>query len=489
MTVSSRAALFAAVRAQRERIRSLEAEQLVTIAALCDAYSGLDGHTDELADQVLHGEQLVFPGADGTPGITEFFHLELALSLACSPESAQIWTADVLNLRHRHPILWQHAIAAEIPVWVAREVSRKALHLSFTQAREFDSDWAPRMTGWTPGRIIATTQTRVALILNQDKETARQAARKLRRVEITPALVPGIADLTATLDTEAAAHLSGTLDSIAQVLRAGGSTGTRDELRAEALGHLAHPDRARRLLAPSLVGGASVTPTGDVITRDGEIATPDPERCHHGAELVVHVTARDLENRRGGDATRLGPLTIEHLGQLLGQCDGKITVRPVVDLNEPAVTNIYQPSEELAWRVTHRDQRVMFPHSNRSARGRGIDLDHTVPWPAGGTALDNLGSLTRTIHRAKTHGGYRLTQESNGVFHWRTPTGQEAWVTPHGSWSHPPPRSLGNDPRMTTSRIETLLSRAIDAGEQQLVRERLEDQRAPQRRHQRVSLP
>ena len=81
----------------------------------------------------------MFPGADGTPGITEFFHLELALSLSCSPGTAEVWTADVLNLRHRHPMLWDATVAGDIPVWVAREISRKALQLNFTQAREFDS--------------------------------------------------------------------------------------------------------------------------------------------------------------------------------------------------------------------------------------------------------------------------------------------------------------------------------------------------------------
>ncbi|OYO08032.1 hypothetical protein CGZ98_15820 [Enemella evansiae] len=76
MTTNKRAEVFAAIRAESDTIAQAEARRLVAIAAACDTYSGLNTHTDELTARVLHGEQLVFPGADGTPGITEFFHLE-----------------------------------------------------------------------------------------------------------------------------------------------------------------------------------------------------------------------------------------------------------------------------------------------------------------------------------------------------------------------------------------------------------------------------
>ncbi|OYO15841.1 hypothetical protein CGZ94_06280, partial [Enemella evansiae] len=70
MTTNKRAEVFAAIRAESEQIAQAEARRLVAIAAACDTYSGLNTHTDELTARVLHGEQLVFPGADGTPGIT-----------------------------------------------------------------------------------------------------------------------------------------------------------------------------------------------------------------------------------------------------------------------------------------------------------------------------------------------------------------------------------------------------------------------------------
>ncbi|PFG65305.1 hypothetical protein B0O41_0067 [Propionibacteriaceae bacterium ES.041] len=489
MTTDPRAQVFAAIRAESDTIATAEAHRLVAIAAACDTYSGLNTHTDELTARVLHGEQLVFPGADGTPGITEFFHLELAMSLGCSPETAQVWTADVLNLRHRHPILWQATLDCDIPVWVARDISRAALHLSFTQAREFDSLWSLRLVPLTPKRAVATTETQVALILNDDKEAERQAAKKQRRVEFTPnRTIAGITDLYANLDAGDAAQLNGTLDRLADVLKAGGADGSRDELRAEALGHLAHPERARQLLQPSLFDGATVTPTGEVVNKHGEIVTPTSERCRHGAELILHVHQKDLANRRGGEGDALGPVTLQHLKELLAQCGGTVKVRPVIDLAAPVMVNTYRPSDELAQRVKLRDRYVMFPRSNRSAFGRGIDLDHTIPAPDGPTSSGNLGPLNRSAHRARTHAGFTLEQPSPGVFHWRTPAGQEAWVSAHGTWDHPPPDHLINDPAASLSRTEQLLRDTLGNGRTQLEKEQAEAEQAADEARERERL-
>ncbi|OYO19518.1 13E12 repeat family protein [Enemella evansiae] len=487
---TERAEVFAAIRAESEQIAQTEARRLVAIAAACDTYSGLNTHTDELTARVLHGEQLVFPGADGTPGITEFFHLELAMSLGCSPETAQVWTADVLNLRHRHPILWQATLDCDIPVWVARDISRAALQLSFTQAREFDSLWSLRLVNLTPKRAVATTEAQVgALMLNDDKEAERQAAKKQRRVEFTPNRnTPGITDLYANLDAGDAAQLNGTLDRLADVLKAGGSTASRDELRAEALGHLAHPDRARQLLQPSLFDSATVTPAGEVVNKHGEIATATSERCRHGAELILHVHQKDLANRRGGEGEALGPVTLQHLKELLERCTGTVKVRPVIDLAAPVMVNTYRPSDELAQRVKLRDRYVMFPRSNRSAFGRGIDLDHTIPAPEGPTSSGNLGPLNRALHRARTHAGFRVEQPSPGVFHWKTPAGQEAWVTSYGTWNHPPPDHLINDPAASLSRTEKLLRETLCNGQTQLEKEQAEAEQAADEARERERL-
>ncbi|WP_176451632.1 DUF222 domain-containing protein [Enemella dayhoffiae] len=164
----------------------------------------------------------------------------------------------MLNLRHRHPVLWQHTCR----------------HLSFPQARQFDSEFGPKLPGWTPGKISNVTETRAALPL--DAEEHRQASLAGRRVSFHPSRTPGITHGEGTLDTGAAAQLDATLNKVADVLRAGGATDSREALRADALGHLAHPDRARRLLSPSLFDGAAVTPTGEVVNTTPGNGPKDP---------------------------------------------------------------------------------------------------------------------------------------------------------------------------------------------------------------------
>lgn len=64
-----------------------------------------------------------------------------------------------------------------------------------------------------------------------------------------------------------------------------------------------------------------------------------------------------------------------------------------------------------------------------------------MPGRGGQTRLENLGPLSRRAHRAKTHGGWRLTQPQPGTFHWRSPAGFEYLVTPRGTTTLTVPRT------------------------------------------------
>ncbi len=79
------------------------------------------------------------------------------------------------------------------------------------------------------------------------------------------------------------------------------------------------------------------------------------------------------------------------------------------------------------------------------------DLAAEHEWPADaqiemiGTRSSNLGPLSRRVHRAKTHGGWRLEQPEPGVFTWTSPHGLRYQVSPLGSRKfedHPKYREL-----------------------------------------------
>ncbi|MDN5746750.1 MAG: HNH endonuclease, partial [Nocardioidaceae bacterium] len=57
-----------------------------------------------------------------------------------------------------------------------------------------------------------------------------------------------------------------------------------------------------------------------------------------------------------------------------------------------------------------------------------------VPYSEGGpTAVGNLGPLTRTHHRIKTHAGWEVRQPFPGVVVWRDPYGAHYLVDPTGT--------------------------------------------------------
>ncbi len=100
--------------------------------------------------------------------------------------------------------------------------------------------------------------------------------------------------------------------------------------------------------------------------------------------------------------------------------------RLVIDPRSGALRDVgrrrYRPPPELATFVRERDGTCVRPGCSSPAQG--CELDHIVPWLAGGTtAVDNLASLCAADHAIKTLGAFQLRPLGDGAFEWRTPTG------------------------------------------------------------------
>lgn len=121
--------------------------------------------------------------------------------------------------------------------------------------------------------------------------------------------------------------------------------------------------------------------------------------------------------------------------RLLGAA--RVTVRPTVDLNDVPAVDSYEIPERLRAHVLARNPVEAFPFSTR--RSAGLDLDHTIPYdaeaPPGArqTRADNLGPLSRKVHRAKTARRWSLTQPEPGRFRWISPHGFAYEVTSEGT--------------------------------------------------------
>ena len=107
--------------------------QATSIARICDTYEV----TEEIAGAAM--ERIVFFGADGTAGVGEFVALEVAGVLGISPGSAIGRIADVLNVRDRHPVLWDAMLAGTIRLYQAVHVAEECSKLTATWL------WAARL--------------------------------------------------------------------------------------------------------------------------------------------------------------------------------------------------------------------------------------------------------------------------------------------------------------------------------------------------------
>jgi hypothetical protein len=94
----------------------------------------------------------------------------------------------------------------------------------------------------------------------------------------------------------------------------------------------------------------------------------------------------------------------------------------------------YRPPKRLDDFRRARDRLCRFPGSGRSASSS--DGDHTNPFvPTGRTSADNIVSLSRSAHRAKTHGHFQTSQDPDGTLHWITPLGRRYTTRP---WDYRP---------------------------------------------------
>ncbi|WP_432558894.1 DUF222 domain-containing protein [Granulicoccus sp. GXG6511] len=449
------------------RSREAEVDQFALIAAAADVYAWVD-NAEEAAEvygggspRAIHGERLWQFGADGTPEVAEFITFEVGPALGTSPESAATLIADVLDLRHRFPRTWQLVLQGRVLGWLARRIAQNTRRagLSRELAHELDRHIAPFIEGWTAHQTLIRVAMLIARLDPEGAEERRRQELAARFVAITQGEA-GTAVLHGQLDGPAGRALDQTLNDLADVLDAAGLDGSRDELRAAALEALADPMYAADLLhgtiahlsdptdtGPTDTGPTDPSPTGST----GPVPGPRPDTGLGSPwrigtlNLDLHLTLADLILGAGGTASQLGEVARSQIDELIARAD-KVVITPVLDPYAPDGVEGYEIPDRIARAVKLRNPTVVFPFSNRASTSAHVQVDHVIPHPDGPTHTDNLAPESTKAHRAKTFGGYRTTTIRPGTYHWVTPTGQQFWVTPHGTYradpDTPPPRAF-----------------------------------------------
>jgi len=342
--------------------------------------------------------------------------LEVSALLAISPGAGACLIGQVLNCVYRHPLLWDAVRAGAVRWYRASEIISEVNSAGLCQAAAqwVDQQITPRLASLPRGRAMRLLRGYISLADPEEARERELKARNHRHVTLwDPSLESGpCRNLTGRLDVTDAVALDATLNQLAAVLAADGDAGSLDQRRASALGILADPARAFRLL-------------------NGQDA-PSQQK----ATLVVHLSDQTLISDLAiGRIEGHGALTRDTWVELLGNT--RVTVRPVVDLNAIAPVDSYEIPDKIRNAVCMRSPVDMFPYGTQSSRR--LDLDHTEPYvhgaagPPGQTRIDNLAPFSRKPHRAKTARAWQVIQYDGGWLEWTSPAGYHYATGPYGT--------------------------------------------------------
>jgi hypothetical protein len=352
--------------------------------------------------------------------IYEYAAAELGLALELHPLAAQRLMADALDLADRLPYLWAALAAGRLEDWVARKIAHATRDLRHDQAIWVDAALADVLGSLPPGRLLAVVEARVVEADQERADRLAEQARRERLVRLGRDTVHGVRGVAIRAEASDALRFYKAVDHLAHLLAAhGGSPNeeTMDELRARAVGILANPLTALRLLV-----GVDEHDLPDRVAES--IRTLGPAKVRPRSMLYLHLDPHTLDGRGVARAEELGALTRDQLVRLLGH--QHVTVRPVIDLADQIASDSYEVPARISEHLHLTKPADVFPYAE--SLSRALDQDHTIAYlangPPGQTRVDNLGKLTRRHHRVKTHAGWSVEQRAGGVYVWTTPHGR-----------------------------------------------------------------
>jgi hypothetical protein len=143
-----------------------------------------------------------------------------------------------------------------------------------------------------------------------------------------------------------------------------------------------------------------------------------------GREVVIYAHVRPDQVMVDVDNTRT-VITPEHLQEWCRQAGTKVTVKPVIDLNDEITTDSYEPTERQKEQTRLRWPTCPFPFCDRPSwrRGSHADNDHIIEHPEGATTSSNLAPPCRGHHRLKTFTVWTYRRVPGTGWEWTSPLG------------------------------------------------------------------
>jgi Domain of unknown function (DUF222) len=295
-------------------------------------------------------------------GDGEFVADEVAVELRASRAAAARRVALAADLE-RLPATAAALAAGQIDVGKARAVADAVRVLDADRVAAVEAVGAARAAEVTVGQLQAWLARRVLAADPAGADRRHEAAVADRRVAVTP-MPDGMAELWALLPADAAAGAYRAVDDLARSTGAPDDPRSMDQRRADAL-------------ADMLAGGRGPADTQIQVT----------------VPLATLAGAADLPGELPGH----GPIPASMARRLAADGVWRWLRTDLAGVVCDAGRRSYRPPPALAALVRGRDQTCRFPGCRHPA-GRA-DLDHTVPYPAGPTGRDNLGTMCRHQQR------------------------------------------------------------------------------------------
>jgi hypothetical protein len=390
-------------------------------------------------------------GGEGTPEVSEYCAAELGALQGTGIMAARCLIADALDLRYRLPRLWGRVLTGGVRAWQARKIAEQTRPLSWEACADVDhalSDFVGMMPWPRFAKILSAT------VLEADPALAAERAERARAAQDVFSFdsEDGLKTVVAKAAAGDAIWFLATVNRIAEILAARGDTDSVGTRRARALGILAQPAEALRLLIgyqhdrtdqPNESTERELEP--DVEADDHRSLSMEPPSVFDAKavrpRVVLHFHLSEAALGTGHAIVRPedgGPLTLDELVDFLGRTGCQVRVQPVLDPIEIAPIDGYEVPQRLRAAVRARQTADVFPFG--TCLSPNMDIDHTERYvsmdyggPPGQTRLGDLGPMARPGHRAVTHGRWEKRQPEPGYFVFRSPTGYVYLVTNQGT--------------------------------------------------------
>ena len=340
---------------------------------------------DEVDTSVEWGMRDLEIAGDGAPTIDEGAIAEFALAIGVSTDSGRLYLGDAVELAYRLPRTWAKVTAGEVPVWKARKVAQATRSLPIEGAAFVDKVLYFVLRKCSFAEIDRQVEKARAEYDPAETERRRAAAAEKRHVRTYLGFMTsdGLVPIGGMLDVADAVSFEEYVSSEAAKL---------DE---------AIPLEVRRSMVLGMLGRS------------------DAER-----QVVIYAHLRPGQAMVDVDNTRT-VITPEHLQEWCQAAGTKVTVKPVIDLNEEITTDSYTPTERQREQTRLRWPTCPFPLCDRPSwrKGQNADNDHITEFPGGATTTSNLAPPCRQHHRLKTFTTWTYRRIPGVGWEWTSPLG------------------------------------------------------------------